>query len=59
MIISGCEKGTFTGLTVFTGVTPGMKIQTTEIFGPVVLCIMKANSLNEAIQIINNQSIWQ
>lgn len=51
--IPGCEKGYFIGPTVFTGVTPGMKIHTTEIFGPVV-CMMKADSLDEAIQIINN-----
>ncbi len=51
--IPGCEKGYFIGPTVFTGVTPGMKIHTTEIFGPVV-CMMKVDSLDEAIQIINN-----
>lgn len=35
------------------GFPPGMKIHQTEIFGPVVV-ILKAGSLDEAIQIINN-----
>ncbi len=51
--VPGCEKGYFIGPTIFTGVKPGMKIHDTEIFGPVV-CLMKANTLEEAIQIINN-----
>lgn len=50
--VPGCEKGHFIGPTVFTDVKPGMQIHTTEIFGPVVV-ILKANSLDEAIQIIN------
>jgi malonate-semialdehyde dehydrogenase (acetylating)/methylmalonate-semialdehyde dehydrogenase len=49
---AGCEKGYFVGPTVFTDVTPGMAIHATEIFGPVVV-IMKADSLDEAIAIIN------
>lgn len=49
---AGCEKGYFVGPTVFTDVKPGMKIHETEIFGPVVV-IMKANTLDEAIAIIN------
>lgn len=51
--IPGCEGGYFIGPTVFTGVNPGMKIHQTEIFGPVVV-ILKADSLDEAINIINN-----
>ena len=50
--VPGCERGYFIGPTVFTGVKPGMKIHQTEIFGPVVI-IMKTDSLDEAIQIIN------
>lgn len=53
IVIPGCEKGHFIGPTVFTDVKPGMEIQKTEIFGPVVV-IMKADSLDEAIKIINN-----
>jgi malonate-semialdehyde dehydrogenase (acetylating)/methylmalonate-semialdehyde dehydrogenase len=50
--VPGCERGYFIGPTVFTDVKPGMKIHNTEIFGPVVI-IMKADSLDEAIGIIN------
>jgi malonate-semialdehyde dehydrogenase (acetylating)/methylmalonate-semialdehyde dehydrogenase len=50
--VPGCERGHFLGPTVFTDVKPGMKIHRTEIFGPVVV-IMKAENLDEAIQIIN------
>jgi malonate-semialdehyde dehydrogenase (acetylating)/methylmalonate-semialdehyde dehydrogenase len=50
--VPGCEGGHFLGPTVFTDVKPGMKIHQTEIFGPVVV-ILKADSLDEAIQIIN------
>ena len=46
------KKGYFIGPTVFTDVRPGMAIHSTEIFGPVV-AIMKAESLDEAIGIIN------
>lgn len=50
--VKGCDKGTFVGPTVFIDVEPGMKIHKTEIFGPVVV-ILKAKSLDEAINIIN------
>jgi len=53
LIVPGCEKGHFIGPTVFTDVKPGMKIHETEIFGPVVV-ILKADSLDEAIAMINN-----
>jgi len=52
LTIPGRENGHFLGPTVFTDVKPGMKIHQTEIFGPVV-AILKADSLDEAIQIIN------
>ncbi|MBN2329824.1 MAG: CoA-acylating methylmalonate-semialdehyde dehydrogenase [Candidatus Omnitrophica bacterium] len=50
---AGCEGGYFVGPTVFTDVKPGMEIHKTEIFGPVVV-ILKADSLEEAIRIIND-----
>jgi malonate-semialdehyde dehydrogenase (acetylating)/methylmalonate-semialdehyde dehydrogenase len=52
LVIPGCEKGHFIGPTVFTDVKPGMDIHNTEIFGPVVV-ILKADTLDEAIKIIN------
>jgi len=51
--VAGCKDGYFIGPTVFTDVKPGMEIHKTEIFGPVVV-ILKADSLDEAIEIINN-----
>lgn len=53
LTVSGCEKGHFVGPTVFTDVRPGMKIHSTEIFGPVVV-ILRAETLDEAIGIIND-----
>lgn len=53
LVVKGCEKGHFIGATVFTDVKPGMEIHKTEIFGPVVV-ILKADSFDEAIQIIND-----
>ncbi len=53
IVVPGCENGHFIGPTVFTDVRPGMEIHSTEIFGPVVV-ILKADSLDEAITIINN-----
>lgn len=51
--VPGSEKGYFIGPTVFTDVKPGMEIYNTEIFAPVV-CIMKADKLDDAIEMINN-----
>ncbi len=51
--LPGCEKGHFIGPTVFVDVKPGMKVHQTEIFGPVVV-ILKAQTLDEAIKIIND-----
>ncbi|GGC70992.1 CoA-acylating methylmalonate-semialdehyde dehydrogenase [Undibacterium terreum] len=50
--VAGYEEGNFVGPTVFTGVQAGMRIYEEEIFGP-VLCVMHADSLQEAIAIIN------
>lgn len=51
--VPGGENGHFIGPTVFTEVKPGMAIHQTEIFGPVVV-VLRADSLDEAISIINN-----
>jgi malonate-semialdehyde dehydrogenase (acetylating)/methylmalonate-semialdehyde dehydrogenase len=51
--VAGYENGNFIGPTVFSGVTPEMKIYTTEIFGPVMV-IVGVNSLDEAISLVNN-----
>jgi malonate-semialdehyde dehydrogenase (acetylating)/methylmalonate-semialdehyde dehydrogenase len=51
--VPGYEQGNFIGPTIFSGVTPEMKIYTTEIFGPVMV-IVGVNTLDEAITLINN-----
>jgi malonate-semialdehyde dehydrogenase (acetylating) / methylmalonate-semialdehyde dehydrogenase len=51
--VPGYEKGNFIGPTIFSGVTPEMKIYTTEIFGPVMV-IVGVNTLGEAIALVNN-----
>ena len=50
--VEGFEKGNFVGPTIFDNVTSDMQIYQQEIFGP-VLCIMRANSLDEAIALLN------
>ena len=50
--VAGYEKGNFVGPTIFDNVTADMQIYKEEIFGP-VLCIMRANSLDEAIEMLN------
>ena len=49
---AGLDKGNFVGPTIFSGVKPGMHVYDQEIFGP-VLCIAHADSLDEAIAMIN------
>jgi malonate-semialdehyde dehydrogenase (acetylating)/methylmalonate-semialdehyde dehydrogenase len=51
--VKGFEQGNFIGPTIFSGVTPTMKIYTTEIFGPVMV-IIGVDTLNEAIELVNN-----
>ncbi|WP_199103833.1 CoA-acylating methylmalonate-semialdehyde dehydrogenase [Aquitalea sp. ASV11] len=51
--VSGCEEGFFVGGTLFDHVKPGMKVYEEEIFGP-VLCIVRVNSLEDAMQLIND-----
>ncbi|SCK29091.1 CoA-acylating methylmalonate-semialdehyde dehydrogenase [Vogesella sp. LIG4] len=50
--VAGYEQGNFVGPTIFSGVKPGMSIYEQEIFGP-VLCLVGADTLDEAIDIIN------
>jgi malonate-semialdehyde dehydrogenase (acetylating)/methylmalonate-semialdehyde dehydrogenase len=51
--VHGSEKGYFIGPTIFDNVKPEMAIAREEIFGP-VRCIMKADSLDQAIGIIHD-----
>ncbi len=51
--VAGYEQGNFVGPTIFSGVTPKMKIYTTEIFGP-VMCIVGVDTLDQAIELVNN-----
>ncbi len=50
--VAGHEKGYFLGGCLFDCVTPDMRIYKEEIFGP-VLCVVRVNSLTEAIALIN------
>jgi malonate-semialdehyde dehydrogenase (acetylating) / methylmalonate-semialdehyde dehydrogenase len=50
--VAGFENGNFIGPTIFSGVTPAMKIYTTEIFGPVMVIVSVA-TLSDAIELIN------
>jgi malonate-semialdehyde dehydrogenase (acetylating)/methylmalonate-semialdehyde dehydrogenase len=45
-------EGAYLGPTVLDEVTPGMEIAQEEVFGP-VLCIIRAETLDEAIAIVN------
>ncbi|MGH8389602.1 MAG: CoA-acylating methylmalonate-semialdehyde dehydrogenase, partial [Pseudomonas sp.] len=51
--VAGHEDGYFVGGTLFDRVTPEMRIYKEEIFGP-VLCVVRVNSLEKAIQLIND-----
>ena len=50
--VAGYENGNFVGPTIFSGVTPRMRIYREEIFGP-VLVILEAATLEEAIALVN------
>ncbi|WP_229506283.1 CoA-acylating methylmalonate-semialdehyde dehydrogenase [Massilia sp. BJB1822] len=50
--VPGFEKGNFIAPTIFSGVKPGMSVYDQEIFGP-VLCLAEADSLQQAIELIN------
>jgi malonate-semialdehyde dehydrogenase (acetylating)/methylmalonate-semialdehyde dehydrogenase len=49
-------KGYFLGPSVFTNVKPEMVIGREEIFGP-VLCVMKADTFEEAIEIVKRHEL--
>ncbi len=51
--VAGNEGGFFLGGCLFDHVTPDMRIYKEEIFGP-VLCIVRVNSLEDAMQLIND-----
>jgi aldehyde dehydrogenase (NAD+) len=46
-------RGHYFAPTLFTGVTPKMRIAQEEIFGPVV-SVLKVNTLDEAISVLND-----
>ncbi len=50
--IQGYEAGFFVGGTLFDKVEPDMRIYREEIFGP-VLCVVRANSFDEALALVN------
>ncbi|MGG5291652.1 CoA-acylating methylmalonate-semialdehyde dehydrogenase [Pseudomonas shirazensis] len=51
--VPGCEDGYFVGGTLFDNVSPEMRIYKEEIFGP-VLCVVRVDSLEQAMQLIND-----
>lgn len=51
--VADYPQGNFVGPTVFDNVKPGMKIYDEEIFGP-VLCVVRAESFDEAIKLVND-----
>lgn len=50
--VTGCEEGFFIGGCLFDEVSETMSIHSDEIFGP-VLCVMRVESLDQAMSIIN------
>ncbi|AKX51634.1 CoA-acylating methylmalonate-semialdehyde dehydrogenase [Thiopseudomonas alkaliphila] len=50
--VPGFEQGNFIGPTIFSDVSTKMRIYNEEIFGP-VLCVLNADTLDQAIEIIN------
>merc|ERR1712000_759603 len=51
--VEGFPNGNWFGPTLITDVTPEMTCYKEEIFGP-ALCVMRADSLEEAIKLINS-----
>ncbi len=51
--VEGYPDGNWLGPSLFSNVTTDMRIYNEEIFGP-VLCVMTADTLEEAIELINN-----
>ena len=54
--VEGYPDGFFVGPTIFDNVTPDMTIAKEEIFGPVV-CIVRCNSLDEVINLVNTRGL--
>ena len=50
--VPGHQNGFFIGPTIFDRVSPDMTIYRDEIFGP-VLVVLRANSLDEALELVN------
>ena len=53
--VAGYERGNFVRPTVLTAVDPRSEIARTEIFGP-VLSVMRARSVEEAVEIVNGSA---
>ena len=53
LVIKGYEDGFFLGPCLFDNVTADMRIYQEEIFGP-VLCVVRAESQEQAMQLIND-----
>ena len=53
LAVPGYENGFFIGACLFDRVRPQMSIYRDEIFGP-VLCLLRVDSLNEAIALVNS-----
>jgi len=53
LVVEGHENGYFLGGCLFDNVTPDMRIYQDEIFGP-VLCVVRAESQEQAMQLIND-----
>jgi malonate-semialdehyde dehydrogenase (acetylating)/methylmalonate-semialdehyde dehydrogenase len=53
LVVDGHEDGFFLGGCLFDNVTPEMRIYQEEIFGP-VLCVVRAESQEQAMQLIND-----
>jgi malonate-semialdehyde dehydrogenase (acetylating)/methylmalonate-semialdehyde dehydrogenase len=53
--ITGCEEGHFLKPTVLADVDPSSDLARTEVFGP-VLSVIRAGSLEEAIEIVNRSA---
>lgn len=51
--VDGYPDGNWVGPTLFADVTTDMQIYQQEIFGP-VLCVIKVDTLDQAIELINN-----
>jgi malonate-semialdehyde dehydrogenase (acetylating)/methylmalonate-semialdehyde dehydrogenase len=54
-LVQGCEKGFFTGPTLFDHVSPLHTIYREEIFGP-VLCVLRVPDLAGAIELVNTHA---